>query len=191
MSACLNKEKILLLDVHGDLDAQERAAWEKHLQTCDGCLDEKKRTLQLLANIKQTNVLPVFNSKADDIFTRNLMNKLHKEKMSRKKQIKWPKWPFWPLPAMISTCIIILVIGTYSFKMLRMTSENHYQEDSNLAGRISTEELEIITNFDMLNDMDSIKKIVELVDYSENSQSLNNIAPNIHGIIQHDDETYV
>jgi hypothetical protein len=191
MSACLNKEKILLLDVHGGLDPQERAAWEKHLQTCDGCLDEKKRTLQLLENIKQTIEMPVFDSKTDDIFTRKLMNKLHTRKITNKKRVKWPSIWLRPFPALAGACIIILVIGIYSLKMLHTTSGNHYQADSNLAEMISTEELEIITNLDMLNDMDSIRKIVELVDYSESNKSRNNSTPNIQGVIRHDDETYV
>lgn len=190
MAACLNKEKILLLDVHGGLDPHERAAWEKHLQTCDGCLEEKKRTLQLLENIKQTIEMPVFDSKAEDIFTRNLMNKLHDRKKVNKKRIKWPSITFWP-PAMVGACIVILVIGTYSFKMFQTAFDNRYQKDLNLAETISTEELEIINNLDMLKDMDSIKKIVELVDYSENSQSYKNTVPNIQGIVRHDDEKYV
>jgi len=191
MAACVNKEKILLLDVHEGLDPHERSAWEEHLQTCDGCLQEKKLTLHLIENIKQLNELPVFDSKAEDIFTRNLMNKLHDRKKVNKKRIKWPSITFWPFPAMVGACIVILVIGTYSFKMFQTAFDNRYQEDLNLTETISTEELEIINNLDMLKDMDSIKKIVELVDYSENSQSYKNTAPNIQGIVRHDDEKYV
>ena len=191
MSACLDKEKTLLLDAYEELDPQELAAWEKHIQTCDGCLHEKNRIYKLLRDIKQSIDQPDFNSKMEKILAENITHKVRKKKEAGIKRKKKPGKILWPLPAMAAACIVVLVIGTYSFKIFQTASKNHYQEDSNLAEMISTEELEIISNLDMLKDMDSISKIVQLVDHSEIDKSFNNTDHDIQGMVRHDYEKHV
>jgi len=187
MSECLDKEKTLMLDAYGELDPQELEKWEKHLRTCDRCLREKERLSQLFVNIKQSIDSPCLDSDMEKAFAENIVCKLEKKrKVSNKFKIKSIKI-LWPAAA----CVLLIVFGIYNFKIFQTGSENRYQENLNLAEMISGEELEIISNLDILKDIDSIKKIVQLVDHPEINGSSENNSSEIQGMIQNYHEKYV
>lgn len=189
MSECLDKEKTLMLDTYGELDPQELEEWEKHLKTCDQCLQEKKRLSQLFANIKQSVDSPCFDSNTEKVFAKNIVCKL-KKKNSKKFKIK-SITTLWPASAIAAACVLVLVFGIYNLKIFETGSDNFYQEDQNLAEMISNEEFEILSDFDMLKDIDSIKKIVQLVDHPETNRSYENKNTEIQGMIQNYHEIYV
>ena len=48
MKSCPNHQKTLWLDVYGELAAEERPAWERHLKICGSCRLERQKLVQML-----------------------------------------------------------------------------------------------------------------------------------------------
>ena len=58
MKACPDRKKTLWLDVYGELDPNDRIAWEKHLEGCEGCRLKRQQLLQLLGKVRAAMTMP-------------------------------------------------------------------------------------------------------------------------------------
>ena len=171
MKACPEYKKILWLDAYGELDRQERSAWEKHLETCKACRAEKKRLLGLLQAVRTALPLPSLSPESADTLAVSVEREL-KNKPYHKWWIKrFFNMPDRMIPVFGTACLIIIVTGWFSFKEFRNAASVQ-----NSAERISDEEiiskdLDILTNLEILEEMEALEQLVNFLDRSDNYDS--------------------
>jgi len=94
MKACPEYKDTLLLDLYGELEQSERAAWKDHLKTCEACREERKRLGNLLSKVKSNMPSPALSPEQSNILTRSVMREISGEWKEKQEQRKF----FFPMP---------------------------------------------------------------------------------------------
>jgi hypothetical protein len=176
MQACRQQNEILMLDVLGELnDPQLRRGWKEHLKACDGCRRERASMLSLLGKVKHAAMPPELSAEQADAMAKAIGWKLRNER-SQTVQATGRRFRF--LPVFASACAIIVVLFT------------GYQLQDRFWGRDSetamSADLEVIQHLDLLKDMETIEKLMQVVDVPDNMPDTEQGAPETQGM--HRDE---
>ena len=163
MKPCQDHQETLLLDVYGELAPKERSAWERHLEVCEGCRQERERLLHLVHRLKETmpspRVSPERASALADSIKRNLRGE-------RKK--RWWEKELWGLqnrliPALAAVCLLIVAFGWFSLREYRPSLPFWEISNPNSEEQRIATDLELIKNLELLEEMDVIQKLVHVV----------------------------
>jgi anti-sigma factor RsiW len=168
MSGCPDRYENILLDIYGELDSSQRSSLVQHLASCQGCREERQKVLQLVERIRggfQAMVLSEDKAKA---LSSSIRRKLLEEKAPR---------PFWKrflsprriVPALAAACIVVVSVGWFG---LRMVSHSPSQDLKNARNavqerQINPNDIEVISNLDLLEELDVLKILVHVVDGKE------------------------
>jgi anti-sigma factor RsiW len=151
------------LDVYGELDAAERSVFHRHLARCKACRDEHERVLRLLQRIREKIPDPILSpEKVGD------MSLLVRKALEEKATI--PRWkglfdsPRKLIPALAAACIVVISVGWFSLRMFQGPPSE--QRLINLApeNKLGPTDMEVISNLDLLQDLDVLNKLVQVVD---------------------------
>jgi len=165
MNKCSDHKETLLLDVHGELNDEERGSWEKHLADCKDCQSEKKRLLSLIQNAKETIPSPALSSEEEQFLAGSIQRRLRIEKPDALfKGVSW-----WLTPAM-TACMILLFVGWFSLNDFR-SSDNVSINDPEEQIMVNNEDL--LKNMELLQEMEALEKLVRLLDDSQNGFQMN------------------
>jgi len=161
MKRCPEHEEALWLDVYGELDPNERPAWEEHLEACEGCRREREQLVLMLQTVKANTPSPALSREEALALASSITRKLREER----EEPWWRKRLFGIpnslIPALTAACILIVAFGWFSMKGFRSPSSiTHLNSEE----RILAKDLEIIKNLDMLEEMDTLHKLVQVVD---------------------------
>jgi anti-sigma factor RsiW len=161
MKACPEHEETLWLDVYGELDPDERPAWEKHLEACENCRRERKQLALMLQTMRVNTPSPTFSREETLALASSIARKLREER----EETWWRKRLFGIpnnlIPALTAACILIVALGWFSMKGLRgPSSMTHLNSEE----RMLAKDLDIIKNLDMLEEMDTLQRLVQVVD---------------------------
>jgi len=164
MQACRNQNEILMLDALGELkDSRMRRDWEDHLKACDGCRQERARMLNLLGKVKHAGMPPELTAEQADAMAKTIGWQLRNERI---KTFQESPRRFRFMPVLATACaIIVVVLGGYRLQQ-HLSIPGHEMEMS--ADLMLPEDLEIIKNFELLKDMDTIEKLMHVVDIPDN-----------------------
>jgi len=161
MKRCPEHEETLWLDVYGELNPNERPAWEKHLETCEDCRREREQLALMLQTVKVSTPSPTLSREEVLALASSITRKLREER----EEPWWRKRLFGIpnslIPAMTAACILIVALGWFSMKGLRRPSSMMHL---NSEERILVKDLDIIKHLDMLEEMDTLQKLVQVVD---------------------------
>jgi hypothetical protein len=173
MQACLNQNKILMLDALGELnDPRMQRDWQDHLQTCDGCRRERARMLNLLGKVKQAGMPPELSAQQADAMAKTVGWKLRNERFA---PVRETGRRFRLVPVLATACaIVVAVVVGYHFQARHVDPNN---EMAMSAEFVPPEDLEIIKYLDLLKDMDTIEKLVHVVDIPDNGPGAEDGAP--------------
>ena len=182
MQACRNQNETLMLDVLGELNnPRMRRDWEDHLKACDGCREERARTLNLLGRVKHAGMPPELSAEQADAMAKTIGWKLRNERIAPRRETGRR---FRLGPVLATACaIIVVMLGGYRLQQYLSVSGNEVEMSADL---MLPEDLEIIKNLDMLKDMDTIEKLMHVVDVPENGTGTEQGAPETQGM--HPDE---
>jgi hypothetical protein len=164
MNPCTTYQETLWLDVYGELADEERLAWEKHLETCEACHQEKETLLHVLHKAKDALIVPL-PSPSPVEQARAAWDREAERKMER---AWWPRLfigiPAWPLPA-LATAVLLVTVVTW-VTVTRWESHPGLSPGSNLVvGRpLTPEEFAVIKNLRILKEMATIEKLVQVLD---------------------------
>ena len=164
MKACPDHKETLWLDVYGELGPHERPAWEKHLETCEGCRREREQMALVLQRVKASMPSPALSREEADALASSLARKLKEER----EETWWRKRPFGMphrfIPALAAACALIVALGWFGMKGLRspfsMRSISHLNSEEQVLAR----DLDVVKNLELLEEMDTLQKLVQLVD---------------------------
>lgn len=165
MSACKNQKSTIMLDIYGELDAEERMRLQQHLEICEGCRKERQQMVGLMGKIKTTMKSPELSFTEAKRMANTILWRLNNARS--------PKWwsqifatrPSRLIPALAAASILIVMAGIIGYNTF--IADNKFRYSANVATeQLNSQDLEIINNLDLLRDMDAIQKLVQAVDQS-------------------------
>lgn len=169
MQACQDQNEVLMLDVLGELkDPRMRREWEDHLKACEGCRRERAGMLSLLGKVRQAVMPPELSAKQADAMAQAVGWKLRNERMQPVRQTG-RRLRFLPVFASACAILVVLFLG--------------YQLQDRLLGRdnemalVPAQDLEVIQHLDLLKEMDTIEKLIQVVDIPDDLPGMEQGAP--------------
>lgn len=164
MKACTDRDEMLLLDVYGELGEVERAAWERHLQQCPGCREERQKMLRLIDRIRKEMPAPALSPEKASALSRSIRTRLRGQETRSRWWERMVPASSRTLAAAAAACCVVVLSGWLALKW--------FEEPSPHAGpqteaRISGQDLEIIENLDILEDLETLRKLVQVVDHRD------------------------
>ena len=167
MKPCPDYKETLWLDVYGELDPNERPAWERHLETCEGCRQERKQLVRLLQTVKGTMPSPTLSREEAEALAASITRKLRGER----EETWWRKrvWgiPNRLVPVLAAASILIVALGWFSMKGLRSPSSIGSISHLKTEEQILVKDLDIIKDLEFLEEMDTLQKLVQVVDQGD------------------------
>ena len=165
VKACADRRETLLLDIHGELPASERAAWQRHLDACPACRQERQELVWLLKAAKETMPPPALSPER--------ASALRESVMMGWRGTRAPVW--WrglffgmslrPVPALVATGFLLVVLGWFGLQGLRITSDTVRGPEA--PEQVMMSDAEVIENLDLLEHLDDVERIVQVVDHRD------------------------
>lgn len=183
--ACRNQNETLMLDVLGELnDSQMHSEWEQHLKACDGCRIERARMRQLLGKVREAGMPPELSTTQIDAMAGAVGWRLRNERLARPEKTGWR---LRLVPTLAAACALLVVVAFgYRFKDRWAGPEG----GGEISAELHAEELDIIKHLDLLKDMDTIEKLIHVVDIDSdlppNGQAPDQAAPETQGMHRND-----
>lgn len=161
MGSCRNYEETLLLDVYGELEYKERADWEKHLEHCPGCRAERQKVLRFLGRIQENSLPPELSPQKASALSRALAAKLPGRNTRSRWWDRMVPFPARALAAVAAGCCVVVLSGWLALKWFEAPARAPRP-----AGEIqlSQKELEVIRNLEILEELETIRKLVHVMD---------------------------
>ena len=177
MQACCNHNETLMLDVLDELtDPRVRHDWGGHLASCSGCRVEKARMLHLLGQVRASGSPPELS----DAEAQRMAGAVSRKIRNRPGRVSRSDWPVRLVPALAAACVLIITVMA-----------GYWLQDSFFgAGRVAdlasepqleTPDLDVVKHLDLLRDMDTIEKLIQIVDIPDNGQAPGNPNPETQG----------
>jgi hypothetical protein len=164
MQACRNQNELLMLDALGELnDPRMRRDWEDHLKACSGCRRERARMLNLLSKVKHAGMPPELSAEQADAMAKSISWKLRNERIKPFQETP-RRIRFVPVLAAACAIIAVVVVG-YHFQE---QNSDPTKEMAMSPEFMPPQDLEVIKHLDLLKDMDTIEKLMHVVDVPEN-----------------------
>ena len=165
MKVCGNHRETLLLDIHGELPASEQPAWQRHLETCPGCREERQELVWFLKAAKEAMPSPALSPEHAKVLRESVMM----DWRAKRIPVRWRSLFFGmslrPVPALVATGFLLVVLGWFGLQGLRSTS--HLLRVPEAPKRVMVSDAEVIENLDLLEHIDDIERIVRLVDHRD------------------------
>jgi anti-sigma factor RsiW len=162
MNACADRRETLMLDVYGELPSSGRPAWERHLETCAGCREERHDLVQLFEVARASMTAPALSPERAERLRDSITESGVAEQTTRRWQGLFLGARLGPVPALTAVCLLLLALGWFGVREFQTRSLNG--RGAATEERIMVSDLEVIENLDLLEEMDVIEQVVQVVD---------------------------
>lgn len=165
MEACRAYKESLLLDVYGELGFKERAEWERHLEGCPSCREERRKMLLFLDRIQQSTQAPELSPERAEALSHALQARAPgRETNSRRWERMVPFAPARALAAVTAACFLVVISG-----WLALTWFERPASGPDISGEIqlTQRELEVIRNLELLEELETLRKLVHAIDHND------------------------
>ena len=170
MPACPDRNEYLLLDVYEELDAHTRSELDEHLNNCVDCRREKERLETLLDLIKDKMVLPPLTMMESVTLVKGVKQKVASRRMARRwKDFFQSKRALW-LPAAATACLLVLLTTFVGHDRLDILKKPMVP-NLDISKQLPENEVEIIQNLDLLKSFNTLEKISQVVNESQNQNA--------------------
>jgi len=188
MKACPQYKETLFLDVYGEMDEKADAEWKEHLKACPACQEEQRRLLELLGRLKKTMTPSPIPQGHTETLVQAIRSSLTRE---RKKEKGWGEVlfgrPLRVVPAMATLCVVVIAVSIFGLRTLDRPSMTQTDTDSKAWKELMAEDLEVITQLDLLTDMDWVQRLVQIIDEADGDIPISDSPENTQGMIHHED----
>lgn len=168
MKACAEYQEIIWMDLYEELKPDLRSRLGRHLAACPACRQERSRMGRLLDAARKGAPGAELAPAAAEAMTRSITEALRENRNRRGWRQRLGVGSRTPFPALAATglALLLLVWGGIRFDFggspvstgirLSRTEQTLLQED-----------YEVIRNLDLLEEMDTMEKLVQVVDKRE------------------------
>ena len=164
MIACPNHQETLWLDVYGELDPIKRSVWERHLETCTGCREERQRLLGLLGLVRDEVGPPLLSPNKVSALSWSIKRGLREQRATT----RWWKGllgvPNRLIPALAAVALLIVAVGWFATNKVQSPSSLQNLSGLKSEEQMVVKDLEVIDNLELLEEMDTLWKLVQVVD---------------------------
>jgi len=177
MQPCRNHNETLMLDVLDELtDPRLRRDWVGHLASCSGCRTEKARMLHLLGQVRTSGRPPELS----DAEAQRMAGAISREIRNRPGRVSRLGWSFRLVPALAAACVLMITV------LAGYWLQDSFFGTGKVAGIASTPQLEpsdldVVKHLDLLRNMDTIEKLIQIVDIPNNGQAPGEPNPETQG----------
>jgi anti-sigma factor RsiW len=165
VKVCTDQRETLLLDIYGELPASEQAAWQRHLDACPGCGQERQELVWLLESARKAMPLPKLAPERANSLRESVMM----DWRARRAPVWWRglffRMSLQPVPALIAAGLLLVVLGWFGLQGLRSTP--HTPRGRETPHRVMVSDAEVIENLDLLEHLDDIERVVRVVDHRD------------------------
>ena len=161
MKACIDRDEVLLLDVYGELGQEEKAEWKRHLEHCAGCREERQKMVRFLGRIKKEMPPPALSHEKAGALSRAIKRRLGERETESRWWERMVPAPPRTLAALAAACCVVVLSGWLALKWFEVPAPH---PDSQTEARISGKDIEVIKNMELLEDLETLRKLVQVVD---------------------------
>jgi hypothetical protein len=141
-----------MLDVLGEpMDSQLRRDWDSHVASCEGCRREREQLARVLGRVRRAGEPPALSVRQADAMARHVGWRVRNERLTTRAAPR-RRATIWRSLAAACALLVVIVVGYRA-------QERLFPEP--LA---DLQDIEVIKNLDLLREMDTIEKLVEVVD---------------------------
>lgn len=163
MKNCSHWQETLWLEVYGELGPEEQQKWENHLSTCEACLQERKRLIHLLENVKEAMPEPSLS--------RESARALHTaiaEKLRENHHRAWWRNPFLagyikPLHVAAVCGMLVVAFGWFGVRGIQDARTVKIVSDAGVEEKMIVNHIDILENLDLLEEMDTLEKLDQVM----------------------------
>jgi hypothetical protein len=164
MEPCPDYKETLWLDVYVELDPNERPNWERHLEECEACREERKQLLGMIQTVKEAVPSPALSPEKAQAIASSI-----KRKMSNEREDVWQRKRLFGtanrlIPALATICLLIVALSWFSLQELKKPPAVQMISDLALEEQIISEDLDVIRNLELLQEMETLEKLVKFLD---------------------------
>jgi len=160
MDYCREWQETLWLDVHGELTPDERLEWDKHLEICRPCYQERERLLWMLKNVTEAMPEPTLSHEDAGALYNAVTGKLRGE---HRGNARFRKWFFdgyiKPVHALAACCLLIVAFGWFGLRGPQQTTRVGTISDSGGQEQSIVQNIDLLENLELLEEMDTIEKL--------------------------------
>jgi anti-sigma factor RsiW len=161
MPECRNHEESLLQDVLGELPASvRRDRWQEHLRACEGCRRERQRMAHLLGKVRSNFRTPALSPREADAMAAAISRKLSSDEPASLGRRWWrPGW----VPTLAAACGLLVAVAV-GYQLGGRFLANGKLGESAQESQISVQDLDVVSQLDLLKNLSTIEKLVQVVD---------------------------
>jgi hypothetical protein len=168
MKHCNKWRETLWLDVHGELSPQVRLKWEKHLEDCRPCNQERTQLLQLLKNVNEAVPEPSLSHEDAGALYNAITGRLKEEYPTKDR---WWKWIFEgyikPVHALAVCCLLIVTFGWFGLKGSQQSARVGTIFDTGAKEQLIATDMDLLENLKLLEEMDTLEKLDQVIGKKE------------------------
>lgn len=151
-TACSHQSDTLMLDVLGEpMDPMLRREWEDHLASCEGCRRERAGLVHLLGRVRNAGQPPALSAQQADAMVNALGWRLRNERLRAHAA---PRRRITVWRSLAAACALLVIVA------LGYRAQDHFFPEP----VADVQDMEVIQHLDLLREMDTIEKLVEVVD---------------------------
>jgi hypothetical protein len=162
MKHCREWQETLWLDVHGELSPQVRLKWEKHLEECRLCYQERTQLLHLLKHVNEAVPEPSLSHEDDSALYNAITGKLKEEHHRRKTRQRKSFFEGYikPIHALAACCLLIVVFwGWFGLRGFQQTTRIGTVSDRGGQEQLIATDMDLLENLELLEEMDTLEKL--------------------------------
>jgi hypothetical protein len=182
-TACRNQKETLMLDALGELnDPRLRSEWEQHLKACNRCRIEAARMRRLIGKVREAGMPAELTPAQMDAMAGAVGWRLRNERLARPQKTGWR---LRLVPALAAACALFVVVAVGYRLQDRFLGPDRGAE---ISAELQAQDLDVIKHLDLLKDMDTIEKLIHVVDLDipSNGQAPDQAAPENQGMHRND-----
>ena len=167
MQACRMYHETLSLDATGALiDDGLRRQWEAHLAACSACRVEKERLTRLLGKMRETATPAELSGAEAHLMAMRVLREVH-----RPTERRMGGW--LPRFAPVAAGLAVLVAASVYYFQDRFSGADK-MADLRIEDQVPLQDIEVIRQLDFLKNLDTIEKLVNVVDVDPSPGSESN-----------------
>ncbi|MBW2203448.1 MAG: hypothetical protein JRF52_04955 [Deltaproteobacteria bacterium] len=164
MEPCPDYKETLCLDVYDELDPNERPNWERHLEECEACREERKRLVGMIQTVKEAVPSPELSPEKAQAIARSIKRQMRNEREGMWWRVNLFGRSNRLIPAYATACLLIVALSWFSLNEFKRPGAVQMIPDLALEEQIISEDLDVIRNLDLLQEMEVLEKLVKFLD---------------------------